>query len=382
MTSPASYDVAVVGLGAMGSSAALHLARRGLRVLGIDRFAPPHDLGSSHGRARLIREAYYEDPLYVPLVRRAYELWRALEHEVAAPVLHRTGAVMIGAAESELIMGTRESAIRHDVPHELLDAKQLHQRFPVLEPLADMVGVFEPGASILVPETIVGLQVELASRAGATLVFGERVMSWEGGTDGVELRTDRGTHHARQVVCCAGAWTPGLVAGTSSLLEVERQVQQWWAPARKEESFGIGHMPVTLWELANGRVFYTMPDMGQGLKVGWHHSGAVTDPDRVERTVSPEEHAGIADLLRRFTPAAKGDRLASQVCLYTNTPDRHFIVDRLPGEARVLLVSACSGHGFKFASVIGEVVADLVTSGRSAFDLTPFRLARFSAQAA
>jgi sarcosine oxidase len=380
--SSAAYDVAVIGLGAMGGSAALHLARRGLRVLGIDRFAPPHELGSSHGRARLIREAYYEDPLYVPLVRRAYELWRALEHEVATPVLHRSGAVMIGAAESELVTGTLESAVRHDVVHEVLDARQLHQRFPVLVPLDDMVGVFEPGASLLVPETIVGLQVELASRAGATLVFGETVLGWAGGTDGVELRTDRGTCVARHVVCCAGAWTPGLVAGMSTLLEVERQVQQWWAPARLEDDFGIGRMPVTLWELANGRVFYTMPDMGHGLKVGWHHGGAVTDPDRVDRAVSPEEHAGIADLLRRFTPAAKGERLSTQVCLYTNTPDRHFIVDHLPGDPRVLLVSACSGHGFKFASVLGEVVSDLVTTGRSAFDLTPFRLARFSAQAA
>lgn len=382
MTSATTYDVVIVGLGAMGGSVALHLARRGVRVLGIDRFSPPHDLGSSHGRARLIREAYYEAPLYVPLVRRAYELWRDLEQEVDTPLLHRTGALMIGAAESELVTGTLESAVRHGVSHEVLEARQIHERFPVLLPLEDMIGVFEPGASILVPETIVGLQVELASRAGATLAFGETVLSWEGGPDGVELRTDRDTYRAGCVVVCAGAWTPGLVPGMSSLLDVERQVQQWWEPARLEEAFAVGRMPVTLWELADHSVFYTMPDMGHGMKVGWHHSGPITDPDRVDRTVSPQEHAGIADLLRRFTPAAKGERLASQVCLYTNTPDHHFVVDHLPGDQRVLVVSACSGHGFKFASVLGEVVADVVTRGRSAFDLTPFRLARFSAQAA
>lgn len=360
----------------------LHLARRGLRVLGLDRFAPPHDLGSSHGRARLIREAYYEDPLYVPLVRRAYALWRELEHEVAAPVLHRAGALMIGAAQSELVTGTLESALRHGVEHEVLDARQLHQRFPVLMPLDDMVGVFEPGASLLVAERVVGLQVELASRAGATLAFGETVASWEGTPDGVELRTDRGTHHARQVVCCAGAWTAQLIPGLAPFLEVERQVQEWWEPARHEDAVKIGHMPVTLWELANGSVFYTMPDMGHGMKVGWHHGGAVVHPDRVDRNVSQEEHASVSDLLRRFAPWGKGERLGHQVCLYTNTPDRHFIVDRLPGDPRMLVVSACSGHGFKFASVLGEVVADLMANGRSAFDLAPFRLARFTAQPA
>ena len=373
-----TYDVAVVGLGAMGSSVALHLARRGKRVIGFDRFTPPHGMGSSHGKVRLIREAYYEDPLYVPLVRRAYELWRLLQAEAGGDtLLVQTGSLMIGTPGKPLVDGTLSSAVRHGVAHELLDAPALASRFPMFTPLDDMVGVFEPGSSLLVPERIIALHLELAARAGATLRFGEAVEGWDSAEGGIEVRVKAQRYRARQLVCCAGAWTGQLLAALGLPLAVERQVQTWWEPARFPDLFHVGRMPVSMWQLGDERVFYTMPDRGDGIKIGWHHGGAHVNADTVDREVSLAEHAAITDLLRRFVPHAKGQRLTHEVCLYTNTPDGHFIVDAHPGQPGVVVVSACSGHGFKFASAIGEAVADLVTEGACRHDLTPFRLSRW-----
>ncbi|MGQ0648795.1 MAG: N-methyl-L-tryptophan oxidase [Gemmatimonadaceae bacterium] len=377
------FDVVVVGVGAMGSAILFELSRRGLRVLGIDRYAPPHFHGSSHGRTRLIREAYYEDPLYVPLVRRAYDRWHALAREAGGDSLvTRTGSLMIGAPDSELVRGTLRSAEEHAVPHQLLSADRLHQLFPAFAPLDEMVGVHEPGSSLLDPERIIALHLELAARAGAQLGFGERVSDWQLEEGGVQVRTDRGTYLARYIVLAAGAWAASLVPSLALPLEVERQVQCWWEPIRWPELHRIDRMPVSMWELGNGKVFYTMPDTGAGVKIGWHHNGRPVDPDGVDRELSGAEGSAIADLLRRFLPNAKGRRLAHEVCLYTNTPDRHFIVDRHPEDERVLIVSACSGHGFKFASVIGEIVADLLTQGGCAFDLGAFRASRFEGRPA
>ncbi|MCC6316754.1 MAG: N-methyl-L-tryptophan oxidase [Gemmatimonadaceae bacterium] len=374
----APYDVVIAGLGAMGSSAALHLARRGVRVLALDRYAPPHDHGSSHGKTRLIREAYFEAPLYVPLVRRAYELWHQLSAEIGSPLIQPCGALMIGTPDSAVIAGTLESARHHAVPHERLDAQEIHRRFPPFTPLDDMIGVHEPGAGLLEPERVIALHLELATRSGAALMYGCRLERWESADGGVTIYTDQGSFSAHQLVLACGAWVPGLLPQLP--LEVERQVLHWWIPARTPEAFRADRMPASLWSLHDGTMFYTMPDTGHGLKTGWHHHGERADPDAVDRTVSRAEHAAMTDLLRRFVPAGKGTRRESQVCLYTNTPDQHFLIDRLPGEPRVLAVSACSGHGFKFSSVIGEVVADLVTTGMCAFDLSPFRLSRFGRQ--
>lgn len=374
-----SFDVAVVGLGVTGGSTALHLARRGVRVLGIDRWAPPHAMGSSHGGTRLIREAIVEGPWYVPLVRRARDLWLELDAEVGgAELFTPTGVVTIGAPESGLLAATIACATRHGIPHDVLDAPALHRRFPALEPFDDMRGVLEPGAGVLWPERIVALQVELAHRAGATLSFGERVLAWESHDEAIVVRTDRGAYHAGRVVLCAGAWNPTLVP-VPLPLAVVRQVQEWWEPARHPERFTPERMPVTLWELPDARVFYTMPNAGDGVKVGWHHGGTATDAETLDRDVSPSEHASVTDLLRRFLPQAKGERKAHAVCMYTSTPDRHFIVDEVPGEPRVLLVSACSGHGFKYGSVLGSLVAERLVTGTTAHDLTPFGLARFAA---
>jgi len=362
----------------MGSAAVLQLARRGLRTIGFDRLAPPHTLGSSHGHVRLIREAYYEGQLYVPLVRRAFELWRALDEQSGGRLLTATGALMVGRAESGIVTGATESARAHDIPHELLRADEIMERFPAFVADSDHVALYEPGAALLHPELCVAYQLELASRLGAQLCFHEPVARWTETEDGVELRTETGRYHVNQLVLCPGAWMAELLGDITLPLTVERQVQHWWEPAQRPELFRPGRMPVSMWETDEGRLFYTMSDTGHGVKIGWHHSGLATSPDGVDRNVSAPERAVIATLLERYLPLARGRERDAAVCLYTNTPDGDFIVARHPLTAAALIVSACSGHGFKFATVVGEIVADLVTTGQSAFDLTPFAVSRFS----
>ncbi len=373
------FDVIVVGLGAMGSSTVLELARKGQRVLGIDRWVPPHTMGSSHGKVRLTRQAYYEHPLYVPLARRAREKFDALPVPFgASPLVVQTGALMLGEPDSEMIQGTLKSARLHNVPHELVDADHIRKRWRMYEPFDEMVGVYEPGGALLMPERIVLLNLNLARESGAEIVLNEQVVGWDQVGEGVEIRTATRTVSAGQLVLSAGAWNTVLLREHNVPLHVERQYQQWWEPARHPEWFTAGAMPVTMWELHDNKMFYAMTDLGDGVKIAWHHQGEIVDPEQVKRETSLAENASLTDLLRRFMPHAKGERLASEVCLYTNTPDGHFIIDRLPACPQVLLISACSGHGFKFSSAIGEVAADLLTTGSSSFDVTPFSLKRFS----
>ncbi|GMV08647.1 MAG: oxidoreductase [Gemmatimonadota bacterium] len=376
MTTP--FDVAVVGLGAMGSSAAYQLARRGLRVVGIDRYSPPHAMGSSHGKSRMIREAYYEHPLYVPLVQRAYTLWDELDQVAEHPVLRQTGGVMVGGEGGALVQGTLRSAAEHDIPHELLSAGELRQRFPAFTPAVGMVAVLERRAGILFPDAIVRTHLQLAELHGAILRRGDAVQGWDRTREGIAIRTAQATVVARQLVVAAGAWTAPLLASLALPLTVERQVIHWFDPVSTPEHFSAEHMPVSIWELDDGRLFYTKPNLGDGVKIGIHHSGATVTPESIDRTVTEQDAAPVHELLRRFIPAAAGPLRDRAVCMYTNTPDAHFIVDRHPELDEVLVLSPCSGHGFKFASVLGEVAADLVTRGVSAFDLTPFSLRRFA----
>lgn len=374
----ATYDVVIAGAGAMGSSIALHAARRGMRVLAVDRFSPPHDQGSSHGTTRLIREAYHEHPLYVPLVRRSYEHWRGMEAELGVSLLRNCGSLMLGVPESPLVAGTVRSAREHVVPHEVLSAEEVTRRFPGFAPLDEMVGVHEPGSCLMHPEEVVGHQIGLAQSSGAEFRFRCRLESFKCSDDGATVTLDGESVSTGQVVLAAGAWNPQLAPDVFATLSIERQLQQWWTPARSPELFAPEHMPVSMWQLADEKIFYTMPNTGRGLKLGWHHNGPLVEPDEVDRNPTPRENAELADLLRRFLPQAKGERQGSAVCFYTNTPDGHFLIDRHPREERVVLVSPCSGHGFKFASVIGEVVTDLLAGTPPAFDLTPFRYGRFT----
>lgn len=376
MTQP--YDVAVAGLGAMGGAAAYHLARRGLRVLGIDRFSPPHAMGSSHGRSRMIREAYFEHPLYVPLVQRAYELWAELERTVGHQFLLQTGGLMIGPENGTLVQGTIRSAVEFGLPHDVIPAARLHRLYPAFAPLDGMVGVLEHRAGILLPEPIVAAHLQLAEAHGAELRRETHVDGWERTSEGIALRIGDETIVARHLVVAVGAWTSPFLQSLALPLTVERQVIYWFEPVRFPEYHVVDRMPVSIWELDDGTLFYTKPDLGDGVKIGIHHGGETTSPDQVDRRVSNEEDAAIYDLLRRFVPFAKGHLRDRATCLYTNTPDSDFILDRHPDCDEVIVLSPCSGHGFKFASVVGEIAADLVTTGSTRFDLSQFSLSRFT----
>ncbi len=371
-----SFDVIIVGLGAMGSAAAYHLARRGLRVLGFDRFTPPHAFGSSHGESRVIREAYFEHPLYVPMVQRAYELWAELEQEIRRTLLLQTGGLMIGAPDSALVSGARRSAEVHHLAHEMLSASELRRRYPFLRPSDETVAVWEPRAGILFPEACVQAHLEMARRYGALIQCDEPVMTWQPDGEGVRVVTMHGQYRAERLLFTAGAWVGELLADLALPLTVERQVFFWFAPRAHPDQFLPERCPIYLWQYDEGPHFYGFPDMGPGSKVAQHHRGQTTDPQNVRRVVGSAEIEAIQALLRRYVPDVEGQLLAIAVCLYTNTPDYHFLIDFHPANRQVVIASPCSGHGFKFSCAIGEIVAELLTRGESRLDLTPFALVR------
>jgi sarcosine oxidase len=374
------FDVIVVGLGAMGSATLYELSRRGVRAVGVDQFAPPHTLGSTHGRTRIIREAYFEHPLYVPLVRRAYELWAELERESGRTLFHQTGGLMIGPADGALVAGARRSAEEHGVPHEMLTATEVRRRWPALDPADEHVALFELRAGLLLPEACVETYLMLATRHGAAVRTEERVLAWRADGELVTVTTNAATYRARRLVLSAGAWLTELVADLALPLSVERQMFHWFEPASSPELHAAGRCPLALWEFERDRMVATFPDLGDGVKIGIHHEGEITDPASVRRATTREEDAEIRTLLSRLIPRAAGRQTEARVCLYTNTPDHDFLIDTHPAQPSVLVVSPCSGHGFKFASAIGEIAADIATGG-TRFDLAPFRLSRFATRA-
>ncbi len=376
---PATVAVAVVGLGAAGSAILEALARRGVPVAGLDRFHPPHIFGSTHGRSRVIREAYYESPVYVPLVQRAYREWARLERESGRRLFTRTGGIMIGPPGGELVAGARASAEEHGLPHELLDASAIRRRFPVFAVGDGDMGVVEPRAGFLDPEQCVSACLELARRAGAALRSGVAVTGWRRSGDGIRLDTTEGALECERAVFAAGPWLPDLLGSEPWPLTIERQVMYWFAPRANAERFRADRCPVFIWEHQPGRMFYGIPDHGHGFKTALHHEGRTVAPETVDREVSDGEVGAIRDLLANAIPDAAGDLVESAVCLYTNTPDHHFLLGPHPAEPRIYLASPCSGHGFKFASAVGEVVAAGLAGEDPGFDLAAFAPARFRA---
>jgi sarcosine oxidase len=372
----ATYDAIVLGLGGMGSAAAYHLAQRGVRVLGLEQFGPAHDQGSSHGRTRVIRQAYYEGPDYVPLLFRAYELWHALEREAGVALLTKTGALHLGAPDSDAVAGAALSARTHRIPHEMLTPDEIRKRYPVLHPQPDQVGLFEYEAGVLPPEQCVATHLDLAKRRGADLRFHERVESWSAGPEGVSVRTSRGAYEGGRLVITAGPWAANVLAGLGLALKVTRAVVYWFEPRARREEFK--KIPVYLWE-DHGTNAYGFPYFeGQGLKCGFHHAyDEVTTPETIRREVGNDERARMRAHLAKLMPDAAGEVLSVSTCMYTNTPDYHFIIDRHPAHAHVVLACGFSGHGFKFTSVFGEVLADLALRGTTAQPIELFALRRF-----
>ena len=377
MSAQHSFDTIIIGGGAMGSAAAWQLSARGQRVLVLDRFRPPHSFGSTHGETRVIREAYFEHPAYVPLVQRAYELWRQLEELSGESLLKITGGLMIGPTDGVVFNGALASARAHNLPHETLDASAVSRRFPALRIPAEFRAVFEPRAGMLYVERCVAAFLKLAAANGAVLKFGERVTRWRSNDAVVEVVTDQAVYSAQTLVVAAGAWLPKLLPELAGLLKIERQVLHWFRPVADTSDCLPDRLPVHVCEYERGRFYYALPDVGAGVKAALHHQGETVSADDPRREASDAERDLMSALVGRFLPALRGLPHQSTTCLYTNTPDEHFLIDHHPAHSNVLIVSPCSGHGFKFASAIGELVADLATSQSSRLDLSLFKLARF-----
>jgi len=380
MATAERFDTVIVGLGAMGSAALHHLALRGVKVLGVDTFATPHVHGSTHGRTRIIREAYYEHPCYVPIVQRAYELWAQLEREIGEQLFVQTGGLMIGPPDGEIFAGALRSATEHGLAHTILEPREVHARFPGFRVPEGSMALHEPRAGLLFPEKCVEAHLALARRAGASVRTGVTVTAWDADDD-VRILTDAGELRARTLILAAGPWLPALVPELELPLEVERQLFHWFEPASHPEWYDAAHSPISLIEYARDRFFATFPDVGHGVKAGVHHEGEVIDIDAPRAPASEAEGAEMQALLARYLPQAAGRILDRATCVYTNTPDHDFVLDRHPEHPNVIIASPCSGHGFKFSSAIGEILADLVTSRQTSFDLRPFALSRFQAPA-
>ncbi len=366
----------------MGSAALYHLARRGERVLGIEQFDVAHDRGSSHGASRIIRLAYYEHPSYVPLLRRAYLLWRELERNADRRLLHITGSIdaSIPGGTSRIFENSLRSCELHSLDHEILTSAALTRRFPGYRLPGDVMAVLQPEGGFLEPEECIRAHVRGAMAAGAELQPQERVRSWTA-QDGVRVITDRGEYRAKRLVLTAGAWTAKLVPELARVAVPERQVVVWFAP-KQPELFTPDRFPVFNLGVDDGH-YYGFPIFGHpGVKLGrYHHRGEIADPDSVDRTVHAEDERILRRAAEEFFPDAAGAAIAATTCLFTNSPDEHFIVDLHPSFPNVAIAAGFSGHGFKFCSVIGEMLAELVVAGETLQERSLFRLERFGVDA-
>ena len=377
------HDVIVVGLGSMGSAAAHQLAARGLSVLGLEQFWPAHDLGSGHGETRIVRQSYFEGPAYVPLLRRAYEGWAELQETSGRDILTLCGGVYVGDPGSKVFSGARLAAEAHALPHEVLDAEQIRARFPAMDPADHALGLYEDNAGFVRPEQTILANLDLAGRHGAELRYDEPVRSWRATPNGgVEVVTDSGTYGADRLVVAAGAWAPRLLADLGLALRVERQVVCWFTPdyaAVPYERWTSEQMPVYIEQTDGNRDIYGFPMVdgpAGGLKLAFFNTFAEADPDAVDRKVTEVETESVRLRARQLFPHLTGPLVKALTCLYTTSPDRDFVVGTLPDRPQVTIASVCSGHGFKFVPVIGEILADLVASGRTAHDISLFDPAR------
>jgi sarcosine oxidase len=380
------FDVIVLGLGGMGSAAAYHVAARGQRVLGLEQFSPPHDRGSSHGRTRVIRQAYFEHPTYVPLLLRAYELWREVERASGEQLLLLPGGLMMGAPDSEVVSGSIGSACQHRLPHEVLDANAIRRRFPLFRIPDDTVALFESAAGLVFCERAITAHLSAASRAGATLQFGEKVSGWRASVDGssVTVVTDRGTYSASQLIITPGPWAPNLLGGLGVPMVVERQVLFWFQPRAGVEAFSPDRFPIYIWQRADGVTPYGFPSVDGadgGVKIAFYRKkvSEPCTPETVDREIREDDVAEIRAAISEFLPALDGELLAATTCLYTLTPDLHFVIGEHPQHAQVKVAAGFSGHGFKFCSVVGEILSDLVVMGRSRHDIQLFAPQRLRA---
>lgn len=356
-----TFDVIVIGTGGVGSAAAFHCARRGARVLGLDRFPGGHDRGSSHGETRIIRKAYFEHPDYVPLLERAYTLWDDLEAMSGETLFRRVGIVEAGPAAGVIVHGVREAARLHGLDFDTLPGSDFGARLPFALPAGDDA-VFEADAGFLFVERSVLAHLHQAAAAGAALVADEAVVGWQADGDGVTVETTRQVYRAGKLVITAGAWAADLLADLAIPLTVRRKHLHWYACDDPRYRADAG-CPCFFYETPDG-LFYGFPDIGGGVKVSEHSRGTdIADPLADSRAIEPDDRARVEAFVAEYLPGVSMTPLRHDVCYYTMTPDEHFIIDRHPRHANVAFAAGLSGHGYKFASVLGEILADLTLDG-------------------
>lgn len=374
-----SFDVIVVGVGTMGSAACWQLAERGLRVLGLERFDIPHAMGAHHGHSRMFRLAYSEHPDYVPLLRRSLTLWEELNERSELRPFLQTGGLYAGRPDCETVRGSLEAARLHDLPHRAMDASEISAEFPQFRLPGEYVGMFEPNAGLVVPEAAVAAMATEALRRGAVLRARERTIGWSANASGVRVTTERAEYHASRLLVCCGAWTGQIMSELGVPLRVTRQVLGWVWP-RQPSSFQRGRFPCWAIEDEESSIFYGFPMLpsNPGLKVARHVPGIPVDPERLDRSaVLPTDEESFRPALRRYLPDGDGPTMTVATCMYTMSPDSHFIIDTHPAHPNVSIACGFSGHGFKFAPVVGEIVADLAEHGTTKLPAGFLGLRRF-----
>ena len=371
---PNRLDDIVVGLGGMGSAAAYHLARRGRRVVGLESFDLLHDRGSSHGLTRIIRLAYHEDPSYVPLLRRSYELWEELEQRASERLLIKTGSLEGGPRDGAIFRGALEAAELHHLEHTVLDGPDVAARFPGFAAWGtERAAVWQPDGGFLLAERCILAHVNLALRHGAELRFREPVIDWKASRSGVTVRTEADTYEAERLVICAGAWAGQLVPALSHAAVAERQALAWILP-QDPERFGVGRFPVFVVEEPEG-LYYGFPVFDvPGVKLGlYHHLREAIDPDAADRSTTARDDEVLRTFAGRALVGVDGPTTMLKACIFTNSPDEHFIIGSLPSQPEVVIAAGFSGHGFKFCSVVGEILADLAVSGSTRHEIGLFK---------
>jgi sarcosine oxidase len=373
-----TFDVAVLGVGGIGSAACYHLARTGLRVVGIEQFSIPHSRGSSHGVTRILREGLHENETYVPLVRRALELWRELEKTSGTQLFYQTGSLDIGLPGSSIVVGSLNSCQRWSIPHESFTASELRRRYPVLRIYDEMVAVFQPNSGFVLAEGSITAHVNGACDHGAEIHGHEKMIGWEANGDGYAIQTSHDRYEVGQIVFTVGAWA-SKVAGLSVQVRPERAVLGWFQPKENAARFGVGSLPVWIIDSPDGGHFYGLPVFGiPGFKLGrLSRNLDEVDPDLPLLEPDSRDEQDLRQFLEKHFPDANGSLLSMQTAFFEHSPDRHFIIGELPDFPGAWVIAGLSGHGFKYASALGELAKDLLVQRKSGYDLSPFRLDRF-----
>tara|TARA_S200000501_G_scaffold122602_1_gene115540 strand:+ start:3710 stop:4849 length:1140 start_codon:yes stop_codon:yes gene_type:complete len=374
------YDVIIIGLGAMGSAASYYLSKNGVKVLGLDTYEPPHKLGSSHGHTRVIREAYHEGTSYVPIVKRAYELWNELDHEIEDKLILEYGGMYLGD-DGKYLSDAKKSAKKYDIPIKEFSSKEIKEKYNILNPPNNFKGLLENRSGAVFPEKAISNFLSKSINNGSSHNYNEKVIGWGKQSKFYKVETDKNNYFAEKLIFSSGAWIKNLVPSLKLPVKIERQVLFWFDPIKDKDRFHYSNMPNTGWDLDNGMEFYTQPNIeNKGFKVAMHHNGKFISENDLNRESNADDLSIVKNFLEEYIPLANGKLIDSRVCVYTNTPDFDFIIDFYPNDENIIICSPCSGHGFKFTPAIGEICSELVINNGTNYDLSEFSIKRLMKQ--